>query len=80
MWPSTPSAWPEIIAPSGDARNATVAATASALTKTIYTDLAPTLHGAAMRNVLAHLIDLQSRAKVARTGTGPLSVATFQLA
>ena len=55
-------------------------ATASALTKTIYTDLAPTLHGAAMRNVLAHLIDLQSRGKVARTGTGPLSVAAFQLA
>ena len=55
-------------------------ATASALTKTIYTDLVPTLHGAAMRNVLAHLIDLQSRGKVARTGTGPLSVAAFQLA
>lgn len=55
-------------------------ATASALTKTIYTDLAPTLHGAAMRNVLAHLIDLQSRGKVARTGTGPLSAAAFQLA
>ena len=54
-------------------------ATAEALTKAIYTDLAPTLHGAAMRNVLAHLIDLQSRAKVARTGTGPLSLATFQL-
>jgi glyoxylase-like metal-dependent hydrolase (beta-lactamase superfamily II) len=55
-------------------------ATAPALTKTIYTDLAPTLHGAAMRNVLAHLIDLQSRGKVARTGAGPLSVAAFQLA
>jgi glyoxylase-like metal-dependent hydrolase (beta-lactamase superfamily II) len=55
-------------------------ATVSALTKTIYADLAPTLQGAAMRNVLAHLIDLQSRGTVARTGTGPLSVAAFQLA
>jgi glyoxylase-like metal-dependent hydrolase (beta-lactamase superfamily II) len=54
-------------------------ATAEALTKTIYTDLAPNLHGAATRNVLAHLIDLQARAKVARLGPGALSAATFGL-
>lgn len=55
-------------------------ATAAALTAAIYTDLAPHLHGAATRNVLAHLIDLQARAKVARLGNGPLGAAAFQLA
>jgi glyoxylase-like metal-dependent hydrolase (beta-lactamase superfamily II) len=55
-------------------------AAAAALTAAIYTDLAPHLHGAATRNVLAHLIDLQARAKVARLGNGPLGAAAFQLA
>ncbi len=54
-------------------------ATPEALTKTIYTDLAPNLQAAATRNVLAHLIDLQARAKVSRLGLNPLSVATFAL-
>ena len=54
-------------------------ATAEWLTALIYTDLAPSLRGAAMRNVLAHLIDLQARAKVARIGTGPLGRASFAL-
>ena len=54
-------------------------ATPEALTKTIYTDLAPNLQAAATRNVLAHLIDLQARAKVSRLGLKPLSVATFAL-
>ena len=53
--------------------------TPEALTKTIYTDLAPNLQAAATRNVLAHLIDLQARAKVSRLGLKPLSVATFAL-
>ena len=54
-------------------------ATPQALTASIYTDLAPHLHAAATRNVLAHLIDLQARAKVARLGDGPLGSASFQL-
>lgn len=54
-------------------------ATAAALTAAIYTDLAPHLHAAATRNVLAHLIDLQARAKVTRLGGDPLSSAAFQL-
>ena len=55
-------------------------ATAAQLTALIYTDLAPALHGAAMRNVLAHLIDLSARTKVTRLGTGPLNTAPFALA
>ncbi len=35
--------------------------TAATLVSTIYTDLAPALHSAAARNVLAHLIDLHRR-------------------
>lgn len=55
-------------------------ATAAQLTALIYTDLAPALHGAASRNVLAHLIDLTARTQVTRLGIGPLSTATFALA
>lgn len=54
-------------------------ATAAALARGIYTNLAPNLHPAATRNVLAHLIDLQSRAQVARIGDGAISTAAFQL-
>jgi len=52
--------------------------TAQALTRTIYTDVPPALHSMAKRNVLAHLIDLCSRAKA--TPQGPLSAdAKFTL-
>lgn len=54
-------------------------ATAHALAQAIYTGLAPGLTGAATRNVLAHLIDLTARGKVARLGTGPLATAEFEL-
>lgn len=43
-------------------------ATAAALTKDIYQDVAPALLGMAERNVLAHLVDLATRQKVAPIG------------
>lgn len=53
-------------------------ATAAALTATIYTDIAPALIPMAMRNVLAHLIDLTTREIAAPQG--PLSsTAKFAL-
>jgi len=52
-------------------------ATAAHLTALIYSDLAPDLRAAATRNVLAHLIDLSTRALVTRLGSGPLAKAAF---
>ena len=53
-------------------------ATASELAQTIYTTTPPALLGAAIRNVLAHLIDLKGRNQV--THDGPLhETAIFSL-
>lgn len=49
--------------------------TATDLVRTIYTDLAPSLHGAAARNVLAHLIDLHRRNEVGCDD--PISLTTI---
>lgn len=47
-------------------------ADAATLTRAIYTDVAPALHPAAMRNVIAHLIDLTEREIVAPEKTPAL--------
>ncbi|MBN2761153.1 MAG: MBL fold metallo-hydrolase [Rhodobacteraceae bacterium] len=53
-------------------------ATIPALTDRIYTDLAPTLHKAAARNVFAHLVDLHTRGRVsANQGLHPLAEFTL---
>lgn len=49
--------------------------TAAGLVRAIYTDLAPTLHAAAARNVLAHLIDLHRRNEIGCTD--PISQTTI---
>lgn len=50
-------------------------ASAAQLTTRVYADLAPALHPAAMRNVLAHLLDLRARGLARTDGTtGPDAV------
>lgn len=50
--------------------------TISQITAAVYHDTPPQLRRAASRNVLAHLIDLQTRGHI-RAGSGPLPDATF---
>ncbi len=51
------------------ARLADTPQTVAELTASIYADVNPLLHGAASRNVLAHLIDLFERGLIAPEGT-----------
>ncbi|SDE14429.1 MBL fold metallo-hydrolase [Limimaricola pyoseonensis] len=53
-------------------------ADAGALTRALYSDVAPSLHPAAMRNVIAHLVDLENRNLVASDDADPLR-ASFSL-